>query len=420
MLNSNKTRELVYIVPIDDIKPIPGRDFVECAIVGGWTVMVRKNIFHPANLGIYFEIDSKVPENNKAFAFLEAKHYKIKTQKFKNFYSQGLLMHPSDLGWQVVEVDDGGIHKLAVQDDKGELHFTDDESRFLTKQLGVTYAVAEDNKRKGSGPDKYAKMAKRHPNLFKKKPVRWLMRRTWGKKLMFLFFGKSKDKRNWPQWVTKTDEERVQNMPWVFSDPDWHDATWFATEKIDGSSTTFTIKRGTGFSKDTYYVCSRNVCFDTPEKEGKCYYDTNIYTEMAEKYNIQTKIKAMLHENSDLDFVTIQGETYGAGVQKRDYSIKDHDFMAFNVIFGYKDGTRKRLNPKEMTEYLEPFAIPCVPIISAVFKLPDTCDELLKIAEGNSAVDGLPREGIVFRDVNGERSFKAVSNPFLVKYHGGD
>ena len=415
MLNKDNVRELAYLTIVDAIEPIEGKDRVEAAVIGGWKTMVKKGAFNPGDIGIYFEVDSKLPEKPE-YEFTAKYHYKIKTQKFKQFYSQGLLMHPNDIGWEVVNV--GG--NQAVKDDKGEIHFVDAETRFLTKQLGVTYAVAEDNRRKGSGPDKYAKMAKRHPNLFKKKPVRWLMKRTWGKKLMFFFFGKSKDKRNWPQWVVKTDEERVQNMPWVFSDPDWHDATWFATEKIDGSSTTFTIKRGTGFSKDTYYVCSRNVCFDTPEKEGKCYYDTNIYTEMAEKYNIQTKIKAMLHENSDLDFVTIQGETYGAGVQKRDYSIKDHDFMAFNVIFGYKDGTRKRLNPREMTDYLKPFAIPCIPIISGSFKLPDTCDELLKIAEGNSAVDGLPREGIVFRDVNGERSFKAVSNPFLVKYHGGD
>ena len=411
MLNKDNVRELAFLTYVDAIEPIEGKDRVEAAVIGGWKTMVKKGAFNPGDIGIYFEVDSKLPEKPE-YEFTAKYHYKIKTQKFKQFYSQGLLMHPNDIGWEVVG-------NNVVDNDK-VVHSVDDESRFLTKKLGVTYAVAEDNKRKGSGPDKYAKMAKRHPNLFKKKPVRWLMRHTWGKKLMFFFFGKSKDKRNWPQWVTKTDEERVQNMPWAFSDPDWRNSLWFATEKIDGSSTTFTIKRGSGFKKDVYYVCSRNVCFDTPEKEGKCYYDTNIYTEMAEKYNIQTKIKAMLHENNDLDFVTIQGETYGAGVQKRDYSIKDHDFMAFNVIFGYKDGTVKRLNPKEMTEYLEPFAIPCVPIISGSFKLPDTCDELLKIAEGNSAVDGLPREGIVFRDVNGERSFKAVSNPFLVKYHGGD
>ena len=34
MLNSNGTRELVYITKIDEIKPIAGRDRVECAVVG--------------------------------------------------------------------------------------------------------------------------------------------------------------------------------------------------------------------------------------------------------------------------------------------------------------------------------------------------------------------------------------------------
>ena len=33
------------------------------------------------------------------------------------------------------------------------------------------------------------------------------------------------------------------------------------------------------------------------------------------------------------------------------------------------------------------------------------------------AFDGGMREGIVFRDMNGDLSFKAVSNPFLLKYH---
>ena len=43
--------------------------------------------------------------------------------------------------------------------------------------------------------------------------------------------------------------------------------------------------------------------------------------------------------------------------------------------------------------------------------------ELLKEAGGESKIDGKPREGLVFRDLNGENSFKAVDNEFIVKYH---
>ena len=411
MLNSKNERELAYLITVDAIEPIPGKDRVECAVVGGWRTMVKKDVFKPGDIGIYIEIDSKTPEK-EPFDFLEKYHYKVKTQKFKTFYSQGLLMHPDDFGWPYA-ADNSGVYV------NGKFCAIDDDSRFLTSQLGITYATAEDNKRKAPSADKYKKMAQRHPDLFKKKWARWMMKRTWGKKVMFFFFGKKKDKRTWPAWVKKTDEERVQNMPWVFEAADWHDARWIATEKIDGTSTTFTMKR-LGKKKFDFYVCSRNVCFDTPEKEDKCFYESNVYTEMAQKYNVKAVLRDMLNADISLEFVTLQGETYGEGIQKRDYSLKGHDFMAFNLIYGQKDGTAKRLNPIEMTLALNTYRIPCIPIVNADFKMPATCDELLAIATDKSAVDGKEREGLVFRDVNGERSFKAVSNEFLAKYHGGD
>jgi len=410
MLNSKNERELAYLIIVDAIEPIPGKDRVECAVVGGWRTMVKKDVFKPGSIGIYIEIDSKTPEK-EPFDFLEKYHYKVKTQKFKTFYSQGLLMAPEDFGWNVA----GEL----VKDDKGEIHSVKDDSRFLTSQLGITYATAEDNKRKASSPDKYKKMAQRHPELFKKKWARWMMKRTWGKKVMFFFFGKKKDKRTWPAWVKKTDEERIQCMPWVFEAADWHDARWIATEKIDGTSTTFTMKR-LGKKKFDFYVCSRNVCFDTPEKEDKCFYESNVYLEMAQKYDVKTVLQDMLEKDPGLEFVTLQGETYGEGIQKRDYSIKGHDFMAFNLIYGRRNGIVYRLNPTLMKATLFGYAIPCVPIVNADFKMPATCDELLAIATDKSMVDGKEREGLVFRDVNGERSFKAVSNEFLAKYHGGD
>ena len=274
MLNSKNERELAYLVYVDAIEPIPGKDRVECAVVGGWRTMVKKGVFKPGSIGIYIEIDSKTPEK-EPFDFLEKYHYKVKTQKFKTFYSQGLLMAPEDFGWNVA----GEL----VKDNKGEIHSVKDDSRFLTKQLEVVYATADDNKRKAPSADKYKKMAQRHPDLFKKSWARWMMKREWGKKVMFFFFGKKKDKRTWPAWVVKTDEERIENLPHLFKEK----CAWFATEKVDGSSTTFTMKRGSGFHKPTYLVCSRNVCFDTPEKADKCFYDSNIYLEMSEKYHIQ-------------------------------------------------------------------------------------------------------------------------------------
>ena len=191
MLNSKNERELAYVVRIDDVKPIEGRDRVECAVVGGWTIMVPKGQFYPGSLGIYFEIDSQVPEK-EPFMFLAQKKFKIKTQKYKTpngqFWSQGLLMAPEDFNCYMNDIHTAIIEMDATNDEG--YHAVDNESRFLTKRLGVTYAVAEDNARKSGSMDKYKKMAQRNPKLFAKKPIRWLMRRDWGKKLLFVLIGK--------------------------------------------------------------------------------------------------------------------------------------------------------------------------------------------------------------------------------------
>ena len=394
MINpKTKQRELAYVVKIDNIIPIDGADRVEQAVVGGWHIMVRKGQFKIGDKAVYFEIDSKVPER-EPYMFLADKHFKIKTQKYfkGTVISQGLLMAFEDFDWA---------------EDKYEI------GTFLTKELEVTYAVEEDNKRK-SNITKYDKMYQRHLDLFKKhKILRKMFKTNIGKKILFIFLGKKRDTRNWPAWVVKTDEERVQNMPFLFpGDPN---KKWVVTEKIDGTSTTFTMKERK--KKEEFYICSRNVNFDKPEKAENCFYETNVYIEMAEKYNMESVLRNILENHPEFDFVTIQGETYGANIQKRDYGLTGHDFMAFNLIFGYKDGRVERLNPIDMTSILvNTYNIPCVPVLDTII-LPETMDEMIAYANGKSLVDGGMREGVVLRTLDGVESFKSVSNDFLIKYH---
>ena len=394
MINpKTKQRELAYVVKIDNIIPIDGADRVEQAVVGGWHIMVRKGQFKIGDKAVYFEIDSKVPER-EPYMFLADKHFKIKTQKYfkGTVISQGLLMAFEDFGWA---------------EDKYEV------GTFLTKELEVIYSVEEDNKRK-SNITKYDKMYQRHLGLFKKsKFLRKMFKSNLGKKILFIFLGKKRDTRNWPSWVVKTDEERVQNMPFLFpGDPD---KKWIVTEKIDGTSTTFTMKGRK--KKEEFYICSRNVNFDKPEKAENCFYETNVYIEMAEKYNMESVLRNILENHQEFEFVTIQGETYGANIQKRDYGLTGHDFMAFNLIFGYKDGRVERLNPIDMTSILvNTYNIPCVPVLDTII-LPETMDEMIAYANGKSLVDGGMREGVVLRTLDGVESFKAVSNDFLIKYH---
>lgn len=301
MLNDKNIRELAYLTFIDSITPIEGSDNCESANIGGWHVMVRKGTFTAGDIAVYFEVDSHLDTNKPEFAFLEKKHGNIKCQKYTFggkgcFFSQGLLMPVSDFGWKFYK-------------DENVSYVIDDNNiimpvgTFLTEKLNVTYAVAEDNQRKAPSIDKYKKMAQRNPNIFKHKWAQWFMRRNWGKKLMFFFFGKKRDKKTgWPSWVVKTDEERIQNCPWYFPACG---TEWITTEKVDGTSTTFTTK---GFGrKREFYVCSRNVVFDKPDK--KCFYETNVYTEMAEKYNMQEVLARMLdkahQDDNSIEFVTI-------------------------------------------------------------------------------------------------------------------
>ena len=408
MLNKNNTRELAYLVTVDAVTPIEGYNRVELAHVGGWTVVVGKGEFHAGDPAIYFEIDSKLPEVEPFInmEFLAKKHYKIKTQKMCRSLSQGLLMSAANFGWQIAEGDD-----CAIVDNEGNYHRVDEESRFLTKQLGITYAVAEDNKRKASNnPNaKINSALARHPKIAKKYG-KFIKNHKFAKWLFLLMCDDHRDKKSdWPAWVKKTDEERIQNMPWILNDKE----PWVATEKIDGSSTTFTMKRGKWPHKDEFYVCSRNVVFDKPDKT--CFYDTNVYIEMAEKYDIYNKMKDLLYNHfADCEWITIQGETYGPGIQKRDYHAPEHAFMAFNFITS-KDG---RWGTEKMVDLLQKqMGIPCVPVLDTNFILPDTVEELLAYATAESVCDHDLREGIVFRSKDGSKSFKAVSNEFLLKYH---
>lgn len=409
MLNKNGERELAYVVHIDNIIPIEGADRVEQAIVGGWHIMVRKGQFQIGDLAIYFEIDSKLPEKPE-FEFLAAKHYKVKTQKYfkGTVISQGLLMSAEDFGWENTTTDQFAGNTPIIKRPDGS-YLT--EGDFLTKELGVTYAEAEDNKRKANSADKYKKMAQRRPNIFKKKWAQWMMRRNWGKRVMFFFFGKKKDKKSeWPSHIaSKTDVERIQNMIWVLQNKN----PFVATEKVDGSSMSVMAEYGK-FNKINKYVCSRNVVFENPEQD--CYYDTNIYFEAYEKYHLGERIEQML-KDLNLPNIAIQMEVYGDGVQKRNYSLKDGErkIAVFHIL-----SNNIKMPMDKVVELCEKYDLPHVPIIDNNYILPDTIEELQTYVESaSSAIDGLEKEGIVFYDKEtGTQYFKFVSPSFLMKYHG--
>lgn len=291
----NGKRALAHIQQVHDIQPIVGADNIELVHVLGWTLIAKKGEFKDGDLAVYIEIDSKVPDTDDRFAFLQSKKFKVKTYKLGKFgvVSQGLAL------------------PLSLFPELSECQVNDD----VTDILHITYAVEEDNARKGprkSNPNDWVKViAARHPKFFKSKFGKFLMARKWGRKIVRVIFFFDRPKHNdldFPsEYCSKTDEERVQNMPYILNDKQ----PYIVTEKIDGTSTTFVlVKKRKLFGGCTYdfIVSSRNVRQLDPKQV--CYHDTNVYWEMAEKYDIKNKMIKMLEDSGGMDYIVLQGETY--------------------------------------------------------------------------------------------------------------
>ena len=380
----NDKRALAYIQHVTNIRPIDGADNIEQCNVLGWNLICKKGEFHEGDPCVYIEIDSKVPEREE-FEFLRAKGFKVKTMKLGKFncISQGLAMPQS-----------------AFKELAGLSEGTD-----VTDILGIKYSVQEDNARKGNGDPnaKYKSMAARHQKIFKKKWARWMMRRSWGRKVMFFFFGKKKDNpRGFPTFVSKTDEERVENQPWRIGDG----KTYLATEKLDGTSCTYALERK-GRNKFEFYVCSRNV--RQQDEKQECYHDHNIYWDLAFKYNIEQHLKDFLNQFPQLKWVCIQGEGVGS-VQGNPLKLTEDDLYVFN----FKESQTGRWSSMAGAGQVREWGMKWVPILGEV-QMPDTMEELKVLATGKSMVNpNVMREGIVYRSLDGSDSFKNVSREYLL------
>lgn len=411
MLNKDYIRELAYLTKIDGIETHPNADRLDIANVLGWRVIVGRDEFVPNDVAIYFEIDSKLPDTEpfSSMEFLKSKKYKIKTQKIRGEISQGFLIKPEVLGWTK---DETGAYK----DNDGNYHKIDDESRFVTNIIGVTYALEEDNKRKKdpNPNEKYNKMARKHPKLFSHQPFKWLMRRMWGKKLLYIFFGRKKEiPTNFPTkfpFIKKTDQERVENMTWVLEDA----TPYIRTQKCDGSSATYILeKTKKGYE---FYVCSRNVRMLSRSQD--CFYEDNIYWQMAEKYGIEIRLLDYLKKHENLTYVCWQGEICGPKIQGNPHHLKENHLFCFHMI----DSQDGKYDIRKAATIWDYYNMEVVPIDEELYILPKDFEEFKSSADGfyNASVcegqDDCKREGFVYYKVSDPNfSFKNVSREYLLK-----
>ena len=94
-------RSLVTIQKVKSITQIPDSDFLELAHVMGWQCVTKKGEFKEGDLGVYFEVDSFLPVDER-YEFLRSSSFRdnvdngqgfrIKTMKMRGQLSQGLLL----------------------------------------------------------------------------------------------------------------------------------------------------------------------------------------------------------------------------------------------------------------------------------------------------------------------------------------
>jgi RNA ligase (TIGR02306 family) len=193
-------RKLASIRKIDTIRPIEGADAIECAVIGGWTVVVKKGEFAAGDSAIYCEIDSWIPhalapflsKGNEPRVYDGIAGERLRTIKLRGQLSQGLLI---PLGIGVFDVN-------AVLD----------EGTDVSELLGIV---------KYEAPIP-AQLAGEVKGMF-------------------------------PGWIQKTDQERVQNLKEEIAYWAKEQHAWEITEKLDGSSMTVYLR------DDEFGVCSRNL-----------------------------------------------------------------------------------------------------------------------------------------------------------------
>lgn len=363
-------RKLATIRRVSEVHDIPNKDRIGLAQIDGWTVIVQKSDIHAGDLVVFCEIDSVLPDAEWC-SFL--KDHRIRTMKMAGCLSQGIAFPLSILPPGV----------------------TLEEGTDVTDILNIT---------KWECPD-VTDVRELPTASSKKKYPKWLLRmlrkpmfRSWlGKWLL-----NSKERRGWPEFLSKTDETRIQNAPFYLD----QDQKWVVTEKIDGQSGSFAVKRNPKklFRKQTFetFVCSRNVRLGKP--------DNSSYWRVWKKYDIESHLTALC-QLLDCEWVAIQGECIGPGVQGNKYKVTEPDLYVFNFITS-RDG---RWATGDGEALLVPLGFKWVPIIGVKY-LPKTVEEMLEMAHGESAIGDTLREGLVCRTLDGKQSFKAVDPEFLIHY----
>lgn len=381
-------RQLASIQKVLTVEPIEGADAIEKITVLGWELVAKKGDFHPGSLVVYMEVDSIVPERPE-FEFLRAVKFRIKTRRMRGQISQGIAF-PLDI---IRNISNGASFGGPPENQWETCH------RFFPgKEFSVSVPLKE-----GQDVSEYLEVTKYDP------PEEDSGLTVDGQP------GHSRRKANFPDDIHKTDETRIQAVPGVLQDA--QGTVCYVAEKVDGSSSTYVLRKDPDTGTETFHVCSRNQ----EKAEGPfCH-----FWAAAKKQDLHALMSAFVaaYATKFPKGIALQGELCGPGVQKNKLQLSEHKVFFFNVI---DLNTGKYLDYKELVFALDFMNLPMVPVLDSDFVIgPETTvQSLVSLATRKSALN--PKvwaEGIVVRPLLegyhrklGRFSFKAINPMFLLKH----
>lgn len=351
--------KLASVQKILNLEPIEGADLIEKATVLGWSVVVKKGEYTIGDLCSYIQIDTIVPELPE-YEFLRERNFRVRTIKLRKQLSQGLIVPLPAGKWK--EGDD------------------------VTEVLGVKKYEKPDN-----NPERYEKP--RMPKVWYKKWVYLFKYNILYKAFPFL---QKKSRSPFPKHlVSITDEERIQNLPQVLTQ--YAGKEFVVSYKLDGSSITIIHSKVMGKSK--YRVCSRR--FELHDKKNDWH---RVFTDT--KFNLE--IEKLVKDLKTNDII-VQGEAIGK-FNGNHHNLPNEQIRLFNI---YANG--KRLNQKEFIKVCKANNIPHCPLYKET-TLNHTMEQILKESEIKDLINpSVDAEGLVWRCVEDNMSFKVINNKFLLK-----
>lgn len=375
-------RKLVTVRKVGNIRPIEGADAIVAATIDGWQVVTKKDEFQVGDSCVFFEIDSFLNAEDPRFEFL----LKTGTKKAPDG-KERIRLRSVKLRQTLSQ---GLALPLSLFPEVEQNPNLEDYSELL----GVT---------------KYERPEPKAPNAG----------------------------GCFSPLLSKTDEERVQNVYKVLSEK-YKDVLFVPTLKLDGTGCTYAcfganfktewkveervdsegnkiqpkgieVQFEDGYKFAEIQTFSRNLLLKVDEES---HYFKPLYRE-----SLDEKLVRMCHDYGES--LAIQGEIIGPRIQGNPEGFTQFEFFAFNI---WSIDKQEYLDYQKACQLLDQYGIQRVPELEAPFKVFErfgSVAEILDYADGES-INAKIREGVVFKAIGIPEtvSFKAISNNFLLKVEG--